>query len=186
MSTWTSVLANSKHPFYFVGDMNMNLLETNTNPNNYIEWMLLSGFTQHIEKPTRVTPVSKTLLDHVFHKNFLQNTYDVINLSITDHYTTKVIIPYCRTKEQKVIAQVKLISFLTDENSRVLYLSSLHETLLHTPFASDVNEVFSLSTQAINETTASFTVEKQFVQKKTIYLGIAKRLKIKFYFVINI
>ena len=55
--------------------------------------MPLSGFTQHIAKPTRVTPVSKTLLDHMFHNNILQNTYDVINLSITDHYATKVIIP---------------------------------------------------------------------------------------------
>ena len=186
MSTWSSVLANSKHPCYFVGDMNINLLATNTASNNYIESMLLIGFTQEIAKPTRVTPVSKTFLDHVFHNNILQKTYDVRNLSITDLYATKVIIPYCRTKEQKVITQLKLISFLTDEDSRVLYLRSLHERLLHTPFASDVNDIFSLLTQVINETTVSFTVEKQFVQKKTIYLGIAKRLKIKFYLVINI
>ena len=73
--------------------MNINLLETNTTSNNYIESMLSSGFTQYIAKPTRVTQVSKTLLDHVFHKNILQNTNDVINLSITDHYATKVIIP---------------------------------------------------------------------------------------------
>ena len=121
MSTWTSVLANSKHPCSIVGDMNINLLETNTTSNNYIESMLLSGFTQHIAKPTRLIPVSKTLLDHVFHNNSLQNTYVVIYLSITEHYATKVIIPYCRTKEQKVITQVKFISFLTDEDSRVLY-----------------------------------------------------------------
>ena len=36
MSTGSSVLANSKHPCYIVGDMNINLLETNTNSNNYI------------------------------------------------------------------------------------------------------------------------------------------------------
>ena len=92
--------------------MNINLLETNTTSNNYIESMLLSGFTQHIAKPARVTPVSKTLPDHVFHNNILQNTYDVINLSITDRYATKVITQYCRTKEQRVITRVKLICFL--------------------------------------------------------------------------
>ena len=166
MSTWSSILANSKHPCYIVGDMNINLLETNFTSNNYIESMLLSGFTQRIAKPTRVTPVSKTLLDHVFHNKILQNTYDVINLSITDQYATKVMIPYCQTREKKVITQVKLISFLTDEDSRVLYLRSLHERLLHTPFASDVNIKFSLLTQAIEETTVSFTVEKQIVQKE--------------------
>ena len=140
MSRWSSVLANSKHPCYIVGDMNINLLETNTTSNNYIESMFLSGFTRHKAKPTRVTPVSKTLLDHVFNNNVLQNTYDVINLSITDHYyAMKVIIPSCGTKGQKLITQVKLFSFSTDEDSRVLYLRSLHERLLHTPFASDVN-----------------------------------------------
>ena len=111
VSTWTSALANSKHPCYIVGDMNINLLENNTTSNNYIESVLLSGFTQHIKKPTRVTPVSKILLDHVFHNKYLQNTYDVINLSITDHYATKLIIPYCRAKEQKVMTQINLISF---------------------------------------------------------------------------
>ena len=74
MSTWSSVLANSKHPCYIVGDMYINLLETNTTSNNYIESMLLSDFTQHTAKPTRVTPVSKTLLGHVFRK-ILQNTW---------------------------------------------------------------------------------------------------------------
>ena len=59
-----------------------------------------------------------------------------------------------------------MISFLTDEDSRVLYLRSLHDRLLHTPFASDVSDNFSLSTQAINETTVSFTVENNFVQKE--------------------
>ena len=93
MSTWSSVLANSKHPCYIVGDMNINLLENNTTSNKYIESMILSGFTRHIARPTRVTPVSKTLLDVVFHNKILQNTYDVINLSITDHYARKVIIP---------------------------------------------------------------------------------------------
>ena len=139
--------------------------------------MLLSGFTQHIAKPTRVTPVSKTLLDQVFHNIILHNTYDVKNLSISDHYATKVIKPYCQTKEQKVINQVKLISFLTDEDSRVLYLRSLHERLLHTLFASDVNDNFSLLTQAINETTVSFTVEKQFVQKENNIPRYSKKMK---------
>ena len=88
-----------------------------------------------------------------------------------------MIIPYCRTKEQKVITQVKLISFLTDEDSRVLYLRSLHERLLHTPFASDVNDNFSLLTQAINETTASYTVEKQFVQKENNIYWYSKNIK---------
>ena len=51
--------------------MNINLPETNTTSNNYIESMLLSGFTQYIAEPTRVSPVSKTLLDPVFHINNL-------------------------------------------------------------------------------------------------------------------
>ena len=88
-----------------------------------------------------------------------------------------MIIPHCRIKEQKVITQVKSISFLTDEVSGVLYLRSLHERLLYTPFASDVNNNFSLLTQAINETTVSFTIEKQFVRKENNLPWYSKMIK---------
>ena len=59
----------------------------------------------------------------------------------------------------------------------MLYLRSLHERLLHTPFASDVNDNFSLLTQAINETTVSFTVEKHFVQKENNIPWYSKKIK---------
>ena len=68
-------------------------------------------------------------------------------------------------------------SFLTDEDSRALYLRSLHERLLHTPFASEVNDKFSLLTQAINVTTARFTVENQFVQKENNIPWYSKKIK---------
>ena len=76
-----------------------------------------------------------------------------------------------------MITQVKLISFLTDEDSRVLFLSSLHERLLHTPFVTDVNDNFSLLTQAINETTVSFANEKQFVQEENNIPWYSKKFK---------
>ena len=76
-----------------------------------------------------------------------------------------------------MITQVNLISFLTDEDSRVLYLRSLHERLVHTPFAIDVNGNFSLLTQAINETTFSFTVEKRLVQKENNIPWYSKNIK---------
>ena len=72
MSTWSSILANSRHPRYIVQDMNINLLQTITTSNFYIESRLLSGFTQRIAKPTLLTPVSKTHLDHVFTIVFCQ------------------------------------------------------------------------------------------------------------------
>ena len=78
-----------------------------------------------------------------------------------------------------MITQVKLISFLTDEDSGVLYLRPLHERLLHTPFASGVNDNFSPLTQAINETTASFTVEKQFVQRENNIPWYSQKIKNK-------
>ena len=76
-----------------------------------------------------------------------------------------------------MITQVKLISFLTDEDSRVLYLRSLHERLFHTPIASDVNDDFSFLTQAINDTTLSFIVEKQLVQKQNNLFWYSKKIK---------
>ena len=59
----------------------------------------------------------------------------------------------------------------------MLYLRSLHERLLHIPFASVVNENFSLLTHALNEITASFTVEKQFVQRENNILWYSEKIK---------
>ena len=59
----------------------------------------------------------------------------------------------------------------------MLYLRSLHERFLNTPFASDVNDNFSLLTEAINEATVSFTVEKQFVQKENNMPWYSKKIK---------
>ena len=76
-----------------------------------------------------------------------------------------------------MVTQVKLISFLTDEDSKVLRLRSLHEILLLTPIAWDVNDNFSLLTHLINETTVSFTVEMQFVQKENNIPSYTKKIK---------
>ena len=71
--------------------MNIDLLETSAIGNEYLNSFKLHGCYQGIKEPTRVTPTSKSLLDHIVHKDCLRNLeYGVIKTNITDHYATYI------------------------------------------------------------------------------------------------
>ena len=54
---------------FYVGDMNIDLLETSAIGNEYFNSLILIGCYQGIKEPTRVTPTSETLVDHIVHKD---------------------------------------------------------------------------------------------------------------------
>lgn len=49
-----------------IEDININTLDRSTNTSAYINTFNAKGFTQCIEKPTRVTTSSKSCIDHIF------------------------------------------------------------------------------------------------------------------------
>ena len=76
---------------FLVGDMNIDLLETSVIGNKYFNSLKMNGCYQVKKKPTRVTPTSVSLLDHVVHKDCLNNLeFGVIKTNNTDHYATYV------------------------------------------------------------------------------------------------
>ena len=77
-------------PCYLLGDTNINVINhiTHKPTENYLELMYSKGLIPVINRPTRVTNHSATLIDHIF-----TNTYDATNFfqgilvtDITDHY----------------------------------------------------------------------------------------------------
>lgn len=53
----------------FVGDVNINLLNTSDiNVTEYISMMEEQGFFSYVDKPSRITQTSSTLIDHIFIK----------------------------------------------------------------------------------------------------------------------
>ena len=82
-------LASEKRTFYILGDININLSESNSSiqANNYINTITSNGAFNIITKPTRVMPISAMLIDHVITNDITHTIVPSIILSdLTDHY----------------------------------------------------------------------------------------------------
>ncbi len=64
-------LSTYENPVYILGDLNLDLLKYNESNivKNYVDMLFSFGFLQLILKPTRCTPNSATLIDHIISKN---------------------------------------------------------------------------------------------------------------------
>nr|XP_039252461.1 uncharacterized protein LOC120329750 [Styela clava] len=91
---FTSIVENcmsklSKKHFIIVGDLNINLLASNTNTQiaSYSDMLTSYNAISLISKPTRVTRSSSTLIDHMYSNmtDVQVNSY-VISSDITDHF----------------------------------------------------------------------------------------------------
>ena len=80
---------HSKCSFEIVGDFNIDLLqfENHELTNDFLEASFSYGLLPVITKPTRVTPTSATLIDHIWVKNKSElHTAGIILSHISDHY----------------------------------------------------------------------------------------------------
>ena len=61
-------IANENKTAYLMGDYNINLLNfgTHNKTNDFLNDVLSQGFLPYIMKPTRITPTSATLIDHIY------------------------------------------------------------------------------------------------------------------------
>ena len=74
-----------------VGDFNIDLLQfqNHEQTNDFLEASFSFGLLPVITKPTRITPTSATLIDHIWVKNKSElHTAGIILIHISDHYPT--------------------------------------------------------------------------------------------------
>ena len=82
-------LISEKRTFYILSDININISESNSGiqANNYINTIISNGAFNIITKPTRVTSISATLIDHVIINDITHSIVPLIILSdLTDCY----------------------------------------------------------------------------------------------------
>ena len=85
---------SAKHQI-LIGDFNIDLTKNSNDVLNYQLSLNEAGFSPAITKPTRVTPYTATLIDHVFVKsvNLLNSQTAMIETTITDHLPIIFYIP---------------------------------------------------------------------------------------------
>ena len=74
---------------YLMGDYNINLLNfgTHQKTNEFLDDVISQGFVPHITKPTRITPVSATLIDHIYSNHTYVNfNSGIIITDVADHF----------------------------------------------------------------------------------------------------
>ncbi len=83
-----SLLKRENMEVFLMGDTNIDLLKfkNNTKTDDYLENIFSSGFLPLITKPTRITPHSATLIDHIYtNKQQIDSTSGIVLCDVSDH-----------------------------------------------------------------------------------------------------
>ena len=96
LSEILDIINNEHKQSIIMGDMNINLLkyDTHSKTNDYLNNLFSHGFLPLITKPTRVTPVTASLIDHIYTNNILHP-----GSSLTTSPTTSAHFTYLIVKE---------------------------------------------------------------------------------------
>ena len=82
---------------YIIGDFNIDLLKVdeNSTSSSFFDIMTSNLFVPHIIHPTRITPTSKTLIDHIWSNsvNYDEGASGNLTFSLSDHLAQFLIIP---------------------------------------------------------------------------------------------
>ena len=81
---------HSNKPIYISGDLNLNVLDYDTNKKvkNFFDLIFQHGLVPVINKPTRVTRRNATAIDHIITNSFFQTKLEtgIIKCDISDHF----------------------------------------------------------------------------------------------------
>ena len=85
-----------------IGNININILETkDLNIHNYLNLLAQKGFIPYVNKPTRVTEHTESIIDHIFVNCTIQKENknvdikpNIIQTVITDHYMVALSIQF--------------------------------------------------------------------------------------------
>ena len=119
---------------YIIGDFNINLFnyDSHTKTADFINLMFSYSYAPFINKPTRITEQSSTLIDNIFVNNYNDNTFQgLLFTDISDHFPvfiinkkikceniTKTLISrdYCQNNIKHFLERIQQVSWATVMN----------------------------------------------------------------------
>ena len=92
----TLICKNQGKPLFLVGDLNINSLDhsINTNVRDFFNLIFQNGIFPLINRPTRVTKSSATIIDHVLTNTIIDSKVQsgIIKNDISDHFTVLALM----------------------------------------------------------------------------------------------
>ena len=181
-------LGNSKTEFYILGDINIDLLQV---PNdrfikNYADNLIGHSIKCLINKPTRISNTSETLLDHIYTNCFNSSniTSGITITDIPDHLPTFIYINALRSKTKitetlyiRDTSNFSIDKFCEDLNAKLKNLTKSESRSPHSQLEKFV-ETFT-NTVNLHAPRRSATRKKKQLKKAWITGGLLKSIKIK-------
>ena len=183
-------LNKENRPSYLLGDYNIDLLKYNNHSESFLNQLLSYGFFPKIDRPTRITDSTETLIDNILTNVHQKNVSSGIwTVAISDHLPVFITLPCLipmRKKSDVVYEQKRIYSTQNFGNFRNKLTDITWSEVHDTPDCNDkyncfikiINELhdqcFSLTTYKINplkdsKPWISPTILNSVKKKNTMY-----------------
>ena len=188
MQKMLDTVNKKKRSFYIMGDFNIDLLKISNNETirQYANTLLGSMCKCLIDLPTRVTPISKTLIDHIYSNDTKSRINSgILVTDISDHFPVFAIISKIKLLSNKLVHY-----YVRDMNKfdHKIFLEQLNYRLdiVHNASIESVHEQFSQFISTFFEVIDAHVPlrkatrkEKRLKLKPRITRGILKSISIK-------
>ena len=165
-------IKRSRKLCYLLGDYNIDLFksESHAATSDFLNLMYSYSFLPVINRPTRITPFSATLIDNIF-TNVLSDKWNstsgIIVNDITDHYPIFVINKDFSVKE----GDIYLVKRKMDENAKSVFLGLLRDVDWSSVFEeSDTQLAYTSFSQIYssiyNKSFPKYTVKYKYNNRK--------------------
>lgn len=165
------IITKERRPCFLMGDFNINLLKQNIHSptKHFIDTLLTHGFFPLINKPTRITTDSITLID-----NILTNVHDIQAKSgiwivdISDHLPVFTILPI-KTKSKEIKKYINKRTF-TQEGLDIFKQDLQNHEWSDLNNIEDVNSMYSTFIHAIQHLyNKCFPVQTKTIRAHELY-----------------
>ena len=146
-----------KKTFYICGDFNIDLMQYDKNKfvHDYFNMLHSQGCISLINKPTRITPISRTLIDHLYTNDVTTEiTCKVLLHDISDHLPFIFHIPFSSKKKKYEKIKIRDFKKFIAEN-----------------FLEDLDEAFKNSRISLN----NLNIHEHFHQFKSVFSDILNK-----------
>ena len=179
--------AISSYKYTICGDINIDLLkwESNIQTSNYMNELYSAGAVLAIDKPTRLTNTSATLIDHIYTNNLLNNVpVGILIYEVSDHLPVYIVFKDIITQKQQNHVYRDIKNFNIDtyreemfEKLNKSYIKTLHDNqnFLYQNFA----EIFCNLLNSQAPLRQFYRKDLRFINKPWLTSGIIKSIKTK-------
>ena len=115
---------------YIAGDFNLNLLDHSLNKKvrNYLNLIYQNSFLPTVNKPTRVTRKTSTIIDHILTNLFVNTNFKtfIFKIDISDHFPICFLQPTSRPREENEVTYIT--KRVINNNAIELFKQELYKT----------------------------------------------------------